>query len=252
MSTMRHSITLPLVLAGFATGAVIAAEPETIARYTAEYEVETDGHHVANAEFRVEENADGYVFSSSARARGVLRMIRPDPAVDRSEFSLVDGRIVPGTFRYEDGSRKGEDNFSVVFDRAAGEVRINTAGGTETLPLEAGILDRGSVQVALMRDLAACRLPGPYRYVDDDGIGEYRFERVDGLAAETGIGTLDTVRFSQQREGSSRQTIFWLAPELAFLPVRIDQFRNGELKTSFTLDDVEGLERKPSACSGFR
>jgi Protein of unknown function (DUF3108) len=251
MGAMRHSIALALLLAGFATGAALAAEPG-IARYTAEYEVETDGHRVANAEFRVAENADGYVFSSSARARGVLRLVRPDPAVDRSEFSLVDDRIVPSMFRYEDGSRKGEDNFSVVFDSAASEVRVNSAAGTQTLPLEAGLLDRGAVQVALMRDLSACRLPGPYRYVDDDGIGEYRFERVDDLAAETGIGTLDTIRFSQQREGSSRKTIFWLAPELAFLPVRIDQFRNGELRTSFTLDEVEGLERKPAACSSFR
>lgn len=256
MSRMRKSIALPVLLAGFA-GAIagivsMVAESDTVAEYTASYLVRTDGHRVANAEFSVSRDTNGnYVFISSARARGILRLLRPDPAVDRSEFTFVDGRIVPLSFHYEDGSRKGEDNFSVTFDGAAGEVRIAGPAGSRTVPFEDGLLDRGTLQVALMRDLGACRLPGPYRYVDDNGIGEYAYERLDDLATETGIGTLHTVRFSQKSEGSSRETILWLAPELGYLPVRIEQFRNGELGTSFELEDVDELERRPPDCSGF-
>lgn len=251
MERMRKPIMLTLMLT--AAAGAFAAEPSGIAQYTAEYEVRNDGRRVARAEFRVAAaTGDSFVFSSAARARGILRLVRPDPAIERSEFRVADGHIVPLDFRYEDGSRKGEDNFSVAFDTAANEIRIDGPAGSQTLPLEKGLLDRGSLQVALMRDLASCRLPGPYRYVDDDGVREYRYERLEDLTAGTGIGTLDTVRFSQRREGSSRETILWLAPELSFLPVRIEQIRNGELDTVFTLEDVTGLERKASGCSGFR
>lgn len=253
MSHVRYPIVTTLLLVGLASSDSFAAETGGLAEYTAQYEVRSDGRRVANAEFRVVHDASGrYVFSSSARARGVLRLIRPDPAIDWSEFNLVGDRIVPVLFRYQDGSRKGEDNFAVDFDAAADEVRIASAAGVQALPLEDELLDRGSLQVALTQDLRDCRIPGPYRYVDDDGISEYRYERLDDLTADTGIGTLDTVRFVQRREGSSRETILWLAPELAYLPVRIEQIRNGELGTVFTLDDIEGVARGPAACSGFR
>ena len=249
-ATARLTLLAALGLAGMAG---LAAEPGAIVEYTAEYEVRNDGRHVANAEFRVARIDSGnFVFTSSARARGLLRLVRPDPAVEHSEFRLGDDGIVPKSFRYEDGSRKGEDNFTVEFDRGAGEVRVTGPAGNLTEALERGLLDRGSLQVALMRDLAACRLPGPYRYVDDNGIREYRYERLEDLATETGIGTLDTVRFAQRREGSSRETILWLAPELGFLPVRIEQIRNGELATSFALENLTGIAREASACSGFR
>lgn len=252
MSGVRYMILTTLLLAS-AAGSSFAAETGGITEYTAQYEVRSDGRRVANAEFRVARDASGkYAFSSSARARGVLRLIRPNPAVDWSEFDLVGDRISPVAFRYEDGSRKGEDNFSIEFDATEEEIRVSTAAGIQTLPLEDGVLDRGSLQVALMQDVGDCRVPGPYRYVDDDGIGEYHYERLGDLTADTGIGTLDTVRFVQRRDGSSRETVLWLAPELAYLPVRIEQIRNGELGTVFTLDDVEGLARRPAACSSFR
>lgn len=246
----RLTLLAALGLAGMAG---LAAEPRAVIEYTAEYEVRNGGRHVANAEFRVARIESGnFVFTSSARARGLFRLIRPDPAVEHSEFSVADDGIVPNGFRYEDGSRKGEDNFAIEFDRGAGEVRVTGPSGNLTGPLEPGLLDRGSLQVALMRDLAACRLPGPYRYVDDDGIREYRYERLEDLPTETGIGTLDTVRLAQRREGSSRETILWLAPELGYLPVRIEQIRNGELDTSFALENLSGIAREASACSGFR
>lgn len=242
-----------MLIAALAGAAGLAAETGGIAEYTAEYEVRNGGRHVANAQFGVTGHEDGsFAFRSSARARGILRLVRPDPAVEHSEFRLAGDAIVPASFRYEDGSRKGEDNFSVEFDRGAGEVRVTGPSGNLTEPLEAGLLDRGSLQVALMRDLAACRLPGPYRYVDDDGVREYRYERLEDLATQTGLGAIDTVRFSQRREGSSRETILWLAPELGFLPARIEQLRNGELDTSFALENVSGIAREPSTCSGFR
>jgi hypothetical protein len=63
---------------------------------------------------------------------------------------------------------------------------------------------------------------------------------------------VQTVRFEQTREGSSRRTVLWLAPEYAYLPVRIEQFRNGEIETVFALEHLSGVTRTESSCSGFR
>lgn len=241
-----------IVLTGAGPGAMPGLAND-VAEYTAEYEVRYKGRRVARSEFSVTTSgADEYVFTSSTEARGLLRLASPNPAVERSRFAVIDDSLAPRRFEYEDGSRKGEDNYSVNFEAAAGEIRLNSAAGETVLPHTEGLLDRGSLQVALMRDLADCALPGPYDYVDDGGIRRYEYARLDDAESETGIGTLATVRFEQQRDGSSRRTILWLAPELAYLPVKIEQIRDGETETVFTLEDVSGLENAAASCSGFR
>lgn len=248
---MLRSAAIVLLLAYLSAGMVNAAGPADVIEYSAEYDAEYKGRRVARAEFSVSRLAENrYEFRSMTRARGIWRIASPQPALEISEFETRDGLIVPLRFEYQDGSRKGEDNFSIDFDAAAGKIRID-GPETHTLDLEEGLLDRGSLQVALMRDVAACELPGPYRYVDDDGERTYRYERLEDRIAETGVGDLETVRFSQQREGSSRTTVLWLAADLAYLPVRIEQIRDGEVETAFTLEDVAGIERS-EGCSGFR
>jgi hypothetical protein len=240
-------------LASLAGSVGLTAESSGVTEYQATYEVQYKGRRVAAAEFSVAANAASeFTFYSSTRARGLLRLAAPNPATEQSRFMIENGRLKPVDFNYADGSRKGEDNYAVEFDQAAREIRVTSESGPQILPLEHDLLDRGTLQVALMRDLTACKPPDAYRYVDDDGINLSRYERLDDQPAETGIGTLPTQRYSQQREGSSRKTVLWMAPELAYLPVRIEQFRNGELETVFSLDSVAGIERQASTCSGLR
>jgi len=251
--TIQSKLTLiAVIIAGLPAATVFPAEPTEITQYTAEYEVQYKGRRVARAQFAVATDTAGqFAFNSSTEARGIWRLAAPKAAIERSLFGVETGRIVPTSFRYEDGSRKGEDNYSLEFDARGGEVRITSAVGKTSIDFEVGLLDRGSLQVALMYDLGSCKLPGPYRYVDDGGITEYRYERLDDLAVETEIGTIETVRFSQQREGSSRHTILWLAPELSYLPVRIEQIRNGEIETVFSIDALSGIESKSPNCSSL-
>lgn len=249
---MRVLILSVAVLAGLTCGSAQSAEPGEVVSYRAEYEVRYKGRRVARAEFSVAAEADGqFVFNSSTKARGIWRLASPNPAIEWSRFRTDAGRIVPTSFRYEDGSRQGEDNYSVEFDESSGEIRINGPSGQSTLPYDSDLLDRGSLQVALMLDLAACELPGPFRYVDEDGVREYRYERLEDLATETEIGMLDTIRFSQQREGSSRNTIIWTAPSLAYLPVRIEQIRDGEVETVFSIESLSGLTSAAPGCSSL-
>jgi hypothetical protein len=253
MIAIRKLAIVPAILGASTVLTALSAEQGQIARYSAEYEVEYKGRRVARAEFSVTEDSAGqFVFNSTTQARGVWRLASPGPAIEWSRFRLDGNAIVPSSFRYEDGSRKGEDNYTLEFDASGGNVLINGPNGASSLPFEAGLLDRGSLQVALMYDLSACRLPGPYRYVDDDGVTEYHYERLEDMSAATEIGTLDTIRFSQQRDGSSRRTILWLAPELSYLPVRMEQIRDGEIETVFSIESLTGLERQASSCSSLR
>ncbi len=236
---------------------VFAAPPSTaqpvVAEYQASYEVRHDGRRAANVEFSVTSTGSGeYLYRSVTEARGLLKLVAPNPATEQSRIRLAGNELRALQFDYVDGSRKGEDNFSIAYDATAGEIRITRADGAATLPYEPGLLDRGSLQVAVMRDLASCRLPDTYRWVNDDGITAYRYERLEDRDAETGAGTFPAMRFRQQREGSSRQSILWLAPSQSFVPVIVEQLDDGEIETVYTLTDIAVTTPPPAACSGFR
>ena len=247
-------ILLPIAaLAATALASPPAAAQAGVAEYQASYEVRHNGRRAADVEFSVTATASGeYLYRSVTEARGLLKLVSPNPATEQSRVRLAGNDLRSMQFDYVDGSRKGEDNFSIAYDVAAGQIRITRADGAETLPYEPDLLDRGSLQVAVMRDLAACRLPGPYRWIDEDGIRTYRYERLDDGEAQTGAGNFATLRFLQQREGSSRQSILWLAPSQSFVPVIVEQMDDGEIETVYTLRAIAVTTPPPAACSGFR
>jgi hypothetical protein len=246
---MTGRLLIFVLASGLLSAPAAAAGADEIPVYRAAYEVEYNGRHVADAEFSVTAQGDDrFVFASSTRARLLLRLAAPNPALEYSEFSLVGDEIRPLMFRFQDTSRSGEDNYSIEFDAASGEAIVAARDGTHTETLDAGVLDRGSLQVVIMRDLARCIEPDAYTLIDDEGIDTYNFERLEDERADTGLGEIATQRYRQHREGSSRATVIWAAPEYAYLPVRIEQWRNDELQTVLILDELEGLQPQPDSC----
>jgi hypothetical protein len=217
------------------------AADSTVATYTATYRVEYKGKEAGTSEFRVRylPDDDVYEFTSSTLAKGLLKLARPNPAVDRSLFHLESGSIRPLEFWHEDGSRSGEDNIHIVFDWQRRIATVSDSAARRELTLPPNALDRGSLQVALMRDLAMGGEPGDYQLADEDSVASYVYTDNGTATIETRAGSHDTRVLMQQREGSSRATWLWVAPELRFLPVRIEQRRSGEVQTAFILERVE-------------
>lgn len=223
------------------------AEDPTVATYTATYRAEYKGKEAGTAEFAVRYLADGdvYEFSSSVLAKGLLKLARPNPAVERSHFRVTADGLEPLEFWYEDGSRSGEDNFHIVFDWERRIATVSSEAGRREIALPERALDRGSLQVALMRDLAASGTPRTYRMADEDSVAEYEYTDNGTATVQTGLGPITARILTQKRAGSSRETWLWVAPELKFLPVRIEQRRDGEVQTAFALVGVKGLAPTP-------
>jgi hypothetical protein len=236
VAALLASLVLPV--------AALAAEDPAIATYTATYSVEFKGKELGSSEFSVRYLADKelYEFTSRTQAKGMLKLITPNPVIERSHFRVDNGRIVPIEFWYEDGSRKGEDNVHIVFDWSRQIALVSYQSGRREMMLKPGALDRGSLQVALMRDMATAGKPSAYLLADDEAVSDYVYQDNGAATTATGMGQLPTQSLMQHREGSSRSNYLWLAPQLRFLPVRIEQRRDGEVNSAFTLQTVKGLE----------
>jgi len=245
MSAAKPIVQRIVEAIGAAACAVIAAGPahaeEPIPTYTATYNVEYKGRDVGNSIQSLVRDGDRYRFRSATQARGLARLVRSRPLIEESVFDLHDGKPRPLEFRLEDGTRKGEDNVAIEFDWTAGVARVTAKDGRVDLPLEPGVHDRATLQLVLMLELGRMTEPTSHALIDDASVKSYSYEIAGRETLVTPAGTHDTIKVVQRREGSSRHTIIWLAPELDHLPVKIEQHRDDEILTTLLLESVQGL-----------
>lgn len=235
---------LAVLLTATVTSLGWAAESESeLPTYRAVYQVERNEKSRGTLEWTVTHDPaqDLYQFTSSLNVKGILRLALPNPVVERSVFRYQDGQIVPLEFWYEDGSRSGKDNLHLKFDWERSLVLADFEGRHTELELSAGIFDRGSIQVAAMLAMASPDGPGHYTLADGESFKVYDYARNGSTVQATPFGPADTQAYIRQRPGSSRRLLLWVAPELAFLPVRMEQQKNGQTDTVFILESVEGL-----------
>jgi hypothetical protein len=239
MNRSRTAVAI-ILTAGLCTSAAsLNAEP---VQYRAEYGAKYKGRNVGTSVFSLERTESGeYVFSSNMRAKGLLRFASPRPIIDRSEFSFDGDSIVPQRFAHEDGSRKGEDNHTIEFDWNAAAATVRGDGYNREIELTEGVLDRGSLQVALMLTVADGRQPQSFEVLDESAVQTYAYEFDGQHMIDTEMGAIEVLRYRQQRTGSSRYTIIDIAPSLDFVPARIEQMRDGESRSAFLIESIEKL-----------
>jgi hypothetical protein len=219
-----------------------ASASEYLAPYRAVYRVERDGEVGGRSEWTLSYEAANrrYRFVSSTKVEGPLAIVAPKPVVETADFEYENGAIVPLTFSYEDGTRSGERSFRTTFDWTEGQAYTAARGYSTQVEIVAGVLDPVTVQMVLMRDLAKeasnVQADHVYRFVDGESVSTLSFST--GGREVVGSAQIETRRIEQRREGSSRRTLLWLAPELEFLPIRIE-IQDGLTASVFTLESVE-------------
>ncbi len=88
-------------------------------------------------------------------------------------------------------------------------------------------LDKHSLVLAVSADLRDGRLASSYPVADGGRLKTYTFERLGDERLVTPLGVHDTIKLRRERPGGRPATLFWHAPALDHLPVRIER-RDGE------------------------
>jgi hypothetical protein len=227
-----------LVLTCGSAQAQAAAGPE-LRPFTASYSV---NGRSGSAEIKLEQLADGsWSYQQRIRVNSFLaRLFLPSELSSRSLFTLQDNRVTPLQFTADEGAGRSSRDQELDFDWNRGRVVGTFERKPVDLPTQPGLLDSLSVQVALMNELMAGRVPQRFVLVDKGRIKDYLYTLEGNEVLRTAeMGEHRTVIYRSSRVGSAKSTVFWCAPELGYLPLKVERRDGRDVEVTLSLKSVE-------------
>ncbi len=177
----------------------------------------------------------GYRASSLLKPRGVAAMLAGGALEESVLFDVVEHRVRPLHYTVSDTVGRKDESGELTFDWETGVATGRENDTALNYTLDVGAIDRASLQYALMLDLLRGRSAASYTMLDGDRRKSLIIEQAGDAVVEVPHGEYRVREVRHQTRGSSRRTVLFLAPELEFLPVRIEQYKNDKLRVSAQL-----------------
>lgn len=239
--TLAKTIRAVLPLLAIVSGAASAQSklPQT---FEAGYSLYSRGAKIAEMRRILRPLNNGlYQYRSETRTTGLIALFRNDHIVEESTWLLHGESLRPLRYLYEHSRGKKDRNVAVDFDWASRRITNTINGDSWLMPAEPDVLDKLLYQFAIMYDLSSGRIPRYYTIADGGKIKSYEFESLGEETVKTPLGNFQTLKFSRHREDSDRKTTFWCAPDLDFLPVKVEHVEKDGARTVVVIDSVMGL-----------
>jgi hypothetical protein len=179
--------------------------------------------------------AGQWLYETHAQPNLFGRVAVSDQARERGVMQVTPGGVRPISFDFNDGHAGSAKDVRFTFDWAAGRVQGEAQGVPFDLSVKPGTQDTASVQAAMLVELLAGRTPQGFPILTGDRLRDYRYWLEGRETIRTPFGQFDTVVWANQREGSSRLTKVWHAPELGYVPVQAVQYRKGRAEVQMRL-----------------
>ena len=239
----KSTSALPLFLLALLSVAQAAPslDPEP---FEARFEIEVRGFAVGEAEWSVQRSADGFIYETRTKAIGVAAMLGDRRVVERSEWKRIGDDIRPAEYRYERSDRS-DKNTAVVFDWNEGIVENTRRGQTSRMSIPVDTLDKLGYMLMLIEDLRAGKRSVRYHIADGKNrMKIYQLKVVGEERMKTALGTFEVLRIIRERKDDDRETTVWIAPELGFIPVRIEHRERDDEEVTIS---IRSLSRRPLA-----
>ncbi len=216
------------------------AQADRLAPFSAEFRLYRGDTTLGSATLSLARDADDcFVHSYTAKPTWLFRWATGS-ITESSEFCLRDGRIQPVFFRYHrSGVGADDENFSLRFDPASQQIIDHNGDAREW---EDGAVDRLSVQLEALRLVEGMNFPVEERRLnvtvaDDDRTKQYTLAVTGEDTISVPAGTFRTIRVERIND-PKKTTRFWVAPELGYRLIQVEQQRKDDPVIGFALKSL--------------
>lgn len=239
-SVLTLGLSVWMAVSGMASHAQSNPFDEPLLPFEVVYDVGNNLISAGSANLSLKREGDEWVYSLTTRPKGVFKLTGKGKIQETSIFTVVKSaddnmRVLPKRYSYRQDE---EDKRSVDawFNWDNNELTYKRRGEERTESFSDPILDRLSVTLTVMNELKHRPFEEAKLTVFDTGrIKEVSFVNEGQETLNTQIGEMETIRVRSENVGSSRHTVTWFAPELDYVPVKIEQHKRGDLVARLTL-----------------
>ncbi len=234
----KNLITSVVWAAAALTSVAVSAEPVELVPYKAEYSITRGGSDYGTGQ-RYLSQTDAGAWQLYGHT-DISWFILSDERTTESVFRVGDAQtFIPVDFQYKREGTGSDRAFHARFDADTHQA-VNVASGEAIdIAWQGALYDEGSVAEKLRLDVAAERDPLNYAVMDEEGNSKtYRFQRLGEERINTPYGKLDTIKVERVRDNKKRETYYWFAPEMDYLLVQLQQFKEGDEQATMSLTEV--------------
>ena len=159
----------------------------------------------------------------------------------RANTDVAGGGVVPGRYSSLDTITRDRKSMEFRFDWVQGEAAGTIGERDLVIPLHEPVHDRVSIQFELMLKLLNGDPSERYLMLNEDELRPIIVSNIGEKKVKVPFGSFDVVGIQHKTEDASRLTTLWCAEELGYLPVVIEQHRNGKLRVRAVLEQYVPL-----------
>ena len=217
---------------------------ELLKPYNALYKVARNDIGIGKLTFTLARNDQGaFVYESTRMPNAFVSLFKPDVIKERSQCRLQNGSIQPLNYSYSQTGGSKERFVNMTFDWQTNRVTNHVNNKPWSMSIPDNTQDKLGYLLAIMLDVSRGKTSMSYHIADGGKLKTYDIRVIGEETLLTSSGKIDTVMIKRiLPKKKKRSTVIWLAKQLGYLPVKIQQNEKNDVVYSMTLTSLNNAD----------
>ena len=224
---------------------VLSSAKDLPPEFSANYALEMFGTVLARATYTLEHTENGLSMTQSTRPAGLVALLRDDKIDVRSDMVVNDGRLLLVKYDYKHTGDKKDRNvrFNITWQgnqkqELTGKATGIYEGAGVDIDIDNPVWDPLSIQIPIMLDANKNLPPHEHGLFMKGEFKHYLFENHGSEKIRFNGYEFTAIKITGRETKRDRAMFVWMVPELNNIPIKIEQWKNGEIKSTVVLESV--------------
>lgn len=242
MTNLSTAIKTILITLLFSFSTFINAEAlSPLTPQQAEYKVFYGSIELGKARYKLEKNNNQYTYTFES---ALALLVLSDNREVSSEFTVRNNTVIPRRYFHDRRGTGLDYQEQLAFLDQQKKIFSRYKGEKQEFDYDQPLYDSLTIQLQLRLDVANHKSELKYYGIKGNEKDDYEFKNEGEEQIEINGKTYKTVKLEVIRENKKRQTFIWLAPELAYLPVKLSHFKRGRKQLAVYIDSYSFITEK--------